>query len=361
MSEDEIIRDTLRAFKGRELDALFEQCNAPSRDLYTRLWNGISEIGVPSLGLPDEHGGLQLGPDACVAIMSELGAGCPALAVGTILHLSAHAMLSASRPSLTIAPAIDKALSSARFTWIGSPLAPEPEIGFALGPDGQRIVLSGKQRCVQPFAEFLVLPALLGDIRKLVVLAADHAGLAYEGRASSHGLRLLPFGELVAEGVHVPAAQVLDWPTHARAQNRADGLLVAVLAGMVREMAQRASAYAIERYQGGKMIHEHDAVRQLVGPMLLAERALRAVALDTLADAQRDGDGGASAFAVKHVRQIGLDAIQVFGGYGYMEDYRVERYLRDANAIETLFVHAAHVEREIAARRFASLISAGAR
>jgi alkylation response protein AidB-like acyl-CoA dehydrogenase len=123
---------------------------------------------------------------------------------------------------------------------------------------------------------------------------------------------------------------------------------------MVRELAERSMCYALDRYQGGKMIHEHDAVQQLVGPMQLAARALQSFAVDTLG-ADRSGDGSASAFAVELVRQCGLDAIQTFGGYGYMEDYRVERYTRDANTLETFWIHAAARQREIARNRFAEM------
>jgi butyryl-CoA dehydrogenase len=112
--------------------------------------------------------------------------------------------------------------------------------------------------------------------------------------------------------------------------------------------------YALERYQGGKMIHEHDAVQELVGPMELGRRVLAPLALATLSR-HSAGDGGAAAFAVELVRAAGLDAIQTFGGAGYMEDYRVERYLRDANTLETAWIHAAARKRAIARARFGQL------
>ena len=79
------------------------------------------------------------------------------------------------------------------------------------------------------------------------------------------------------------------------------------------------------------------------------------IAIDTLRDRTRAGDGGASAFLIEHARQAGLDSVQSFGGYGYMEDYRVERYLRDANTLETFFIHASATTRRIAATSFAEL------
>ena len=357
MSDDQIIRDTLRAYRGKALDGAFDDSNRPSHELYERLWQGLAEVGGTALELPEDLG-FPLGAEGAAAVLGELGAGNPALGIGLLLHLSAHALLRPSLAKLAAPTLLGSAVSDARFALIGSPLRPAADSGFALRFEAGRLALSGRARCVQPFADYLVVPAALDAGRKLAVLRADADGLGFESGVSSHGLRLLPVGELWADGAAVPVEQVLDLPTDGRAVRRSDGLLVALLAGMVRELSERASGYAIERYQGGKMIHEHDAVRQMIGPMLLAERVLRALALDLLGDAQAGGDGGGSAFAVKQVRALALDGIQVFGGYGYMEDYRVERYLRDANTIETMFVHAAAVEREVAATRFASLLDA---
>ncbi len=102
------------------------------------------------------------------------------------------------------------------------------------------------------------------------------------------------------------------------------------------------------------MIHEHDAVQELTGPIELARRMLEVLAIAALSE-ERAGDGGASALAIDLVRQSGLDAIQTYGGYGYMEDYRVERYLRDANTLENSWIHAAARRRAIARARFAEM------
>jgi alkylation response protein AidB-like acyl-CoA dehydrogenase len=348
-----MIRDTIRGFRQKEIEPSWEQCNRPSREHYELLWAGLAELGVPMLGLPEERGGLSLSAEARFTLLCELGAGCPSLGMGVVLHATALALLREAKPNQPSSVAIFEAAESSRFALAGSPFGNQEE-GFELEVNGAR-VLSGRRRIAQPFADWLALCARQGQTRKLVLLRSDADGLAFEGATSAHGLRLLPFGTLEASGVTVPAEQVFDWPEGGQALREADGLVTAMLCGLVREVAERALRYALERYQGGKMIHEHDTIRLMTGPMLLGERALRALALDTLAVQTGHTHGGSSAFAVEVARRAGLDAIQVFGGYGYMEDYRVERYLRDANTIETYWVHASAVQRELAAARFAAL------
>ena len=352
MAGDEtIIRDTIRSFRSHEVEALWGELDRPARHAYDQLWHGLHELGLTLLELPEHAGGQRIGPSATFEVVSELAAGCPALAVGLALHLSALATLFEACPDRELTAELAEALPSCRFVLLGAVLEPSPQTGFELRSNGA-LVLAGSGRVAQPYADWLALPALQGESLKLVLVRADAEGVHFEGLPSSHGLRLLPFGQLTFDGVTLAPEQVFEWPAGGRARNLADGLFASLLAGITRELGERAMRYALERYQGGKMIHEHDAVRLLVAPIVLATRALRALALDTLSDAQRAGDGGASAFGVELARRSGLDAIQTFGGYGYMEDYRVERYLRDANTIETFWVHAAAVQRRIAAQCF---------
>jgi len=111
--------------------------------------------------------------------------------------------------------------------------------------------------------------------------------------------------------------------------------LCAIGVGNARGALATASAYAEQRRQGGRRIMEHPAVQLLLGG---AEARVR-VASAALKSAQRqdlcDLDDLRSAAMLK-VRvledcfQAVNDSLQVLGGYGYMEDYRLEKRLRDA-------------------------------
>jgi alkylation response protein AidB-like acyl-CoA dehydrogenase len=358
MSRDdtEILRETLQAFRKRRVEAQWEKLNAPDAERYRDLWEGLHAMGVTVFSLPEGAGGVALDSRSRFEILSALGGAVPALAFGLVSHLTALSLLGQVADGRLPDP-FDRLAAQERFALAGSPLDAVPETAFRIVANGT-VSLSGSQRVALPYPEWIVVPARedgrAGSGLRLCVVKADATGVRFSGKPSSHGLRLVPFGELTLDHVVVRSDHVFDWPTSGRAAHEADGLVAALLTGMTGELAERAMRYALERYQGGKMIHEHDAVQQLTGPIELARRSLQAVALAALGE-ERAGDGGASAFAIDFVRRSGLDAIQTFGGYGYMEDFRVERYLRDANTLETCWIHAASRQRDIARNRFAEM------
>lgn len=349
-ADDTMIRETLRAFRKKEIEPAWEALNTDDRTRYLRLWASLSELGVAAAfdGSLDPAFGFE--------IASELGAACPALGAALISQVIASALLAEAAGSALGALALG---ADARIALVGSPLDREPVPSFSLASHGAQLRLTGSQRVMWAYPDALVLAASEGAALRLCFVRAKAANLRFSPVPSSHGLSLLPFGTLTLEGVEITRDAVWSWPTGGQSVALADGLLTALLSGLTDELAARAMAYALERYQGGKMIHEHDAVQQLVGPIELSRRVLRALAIEALESAVRKeaGDGGASAFAIDLARKSGLDAIQVFGGYGYMQDYRVERYLRDANTLETFWIHADARRRAIAQARFARMVS----
>jgi butyryl-CoA dehydrogenase len=355
MSLEQTLTSTLGSFRARRIEPEWERLDRPEGARFGALWGGLRELGITTLGLPESRSGVELDPASRFAIVSRLGAVLPSLAFALVAHATALALLDEATGSAWPAP-LDALLDGAPLALAGSPLDAEPHGSFELVCNGKAI-LSGSKRVALAHADRILIPALEGPRPRLCVVGLDAPRVRFVERPSSHGLRLLRFGELTIDGAEVAAHAVLPWPESGFAAHEADGLVTSLLTGMAEELAQRAAAYAVVRRQGGKVIHEHDAVQQLVGPIEFAARPLRALALDALSRRAR-GDGGASAFAVQIVRSAALDAIQTLGGYGYMEDYRVERYLRDANTIETFWVHAASRQRAIARARFARTIDA---
>ena len=116
--------------------------------------------------------------------------------------------------------------------------------------------------------------------------------------------------------------------------------LGAISIGNASGALKAARQYAAERRQGGKLIAEHDAIRHLIG----ASAARVAGAAAHLASASRktgSADKQLAAAAAAKLRigaeteQAVTDCLQVFGGVGYMEEYRMEKRLRDAMTLMT--------------------------
>jgi alkylation response protein AidB-like acyl-CoA dehydrogenase len=120
--------------------------------------------------------------------------------------------------------------------------------------------------------------------------------------------------------------------------------LAALAVGNARGALREGRRYAEERFQGGAQIEDHSAVQLLLGDS--ATRVAAAAAWLREA-ATRDGEDSASlwrAFAAKlrccvACGQAVTDSLQVLGGYGYMEEYRLEKRLRDAMTLEAMVVN----------------------
>lgn len=343
------VRDMLAQFRRRHVEPAWAQLNGIDHLRFSTLWRALHDTGLTAAALPETHGGLPGNAPVLHVSMQQLGAACPALACAWLSHLTAqHALLESNAGAWP-----HNFDANTAFALLASPLDAQPHTGFTIERRNGVWQLRGTQRAMLPNNATVVLPARSAEGLHLCVVNPETAGIAFTATPSSHGLCLLPFGELRASNVLLNDTHVFEWPASGHTANLADGLVTALAGGMLDELALRASDYARERIQAGKPIIEHHAVQHLLGSLELARTPVHALARATLVQS-RSGDGCASAFAITQLRRAALDAIQVFGGYGYMEDYRVERYLRDANTLETFWVHAAQRERDLVITRSAA-------
>ena len=125
--------------------------------------------------------------------------------------------------------------------------------------------------------------------------------------------------------------------------------------GIAQGALEAAVAYARERHQFGKPIAAHQAVAILLADMETDVQAARAL----IGHAAREYDAGAAGivklsaatklFATDMVNRVTNHAVQVLGGYGYIEDFPVERMLRDAR-IFSIFEGTNQIQRIVIAR-----------
>ncbi len=195
-----------------------------------------------------------------------------------------------------------------------------------------------------------------------VLLAAANGGWArVHLPVDATGLRVTPAGPrtglAAVEVVHLECAAAPLPPAAHLGEAAPDRLLAvwalglaAVAVGTLRGALQAATAYAGERHQGGALIEHHPAVRDL-----LAGGAARLhLATAALQDAGATSTPNLpTALALKRRltedARVGVsDALQVLGGYGYMEEYRLEKRLRDALTLESLWPDPAACDRLLA-------------
>ena len=174
------------------------------------------------------------------------------------------------------------------------------------------------------------------------------------------GQRASDTAPLVLEDVKIPAAQVLAPPGQGFKlametfnQTRPD--IGAIAVGVMRRCLDESVAYAKERKTFGVPIAQHQLIQAM-----LAEMKIRIEATSLLVrKAAWSRDKGlrdpmtsscAKAFGADAAMASAIDAVQVFGGYGYVKDYPVEKLMRDAKILQ-IYEGTAQVQRLVIAKQ----------
>ena len=336
-------------------------------------WKRCAEFGVLGMPVPKEYGGLGLTLSDVIAAMEGLGYG--GKDAGLLFSLNAHLWTG------TI-PILRYGTDEQKRRWLpglcdGSVIvangASEPEAGsdvFGLRTRATRrgdvYVLEGTKTFVTnaPVADLIVsyatIDAALGPLGITGFLVERKAkGVTVAKSLEKMGLRTSPMAEVVFEGVEVPVASRLGREGRGVevfecSMEWERGCILASCLGVMRRQLERCVEHARTRRQFGKPIGKHQSVANRIVDMKLRLDTCRPLVhrIGALKDAGKDATMEA-ALAKLHVSESfvknGLDAVQVFGGYGYMAEYELERELRDAVG-STLYSGTTEIQRNIVAR-----------
>jgi butyryl-CoA dehydrogenase len=158
------------------------------------------------------------------------------------------------------------------------------------------------------------------------------------------GLRASDTAEFVFEGCRVPAANRLEaeGAGFKVAMQSLDGGRIGIAAqalGIARAALEASVAYAKERRTFGVPIGQHQMIQWMLADMATAVEAARlliwrAAWLRDRNKPYRAAAAMAKLFASEVAMRVTTDAIQVHGGYGYIKEYPVERFFRDAKVTQ---------------------------
>ncbi len=177
-----------------------------------------------------------------------------------------------------------------------------------------------------------------------LLVDADTAGVLPQPRERTMGLRSSPVAQIVFEGARVPADRLVGEEGRgfeiAMSALDAGRLGIAACAvGLAQAALDHATRYAREREQFGTPIISLQGLAFLLADMATQVSAARALTLAAarLADAGRPFRAEAAKaklFASDAAMRVTTDAVQVLGAYGYVSDHPVERYMREAKALQ---------------------------
>jgi len=192
------------------------------------------------------------------------------------------------------------------------------------------------------------------------IVHRDAKGLSVGKHEDKLGQRASDTAQVMLDGVHVPAAQVLAAPGHGFKvametfnQTRPD--IGAIAVGIMRRCLDESVAYAKERKTFGTAIANHQLVQAMLAEMAIRMHATRLLvhkAAWALDKGVRDPltSSLAKAFGADAAMQSATDAVQIFGGNGYVKEYPVEKLMRDAKILQ-IYEGTAQIQRLVIAKQ----------
>ncbi len=323
--ELDLLRETSRSFADEQLRGR-EREHETKRQIHGAVRRVLDEIGLAHVELPEALGGADLGPMARAIVLEELGA-CDAGAA-----LALDPLGPALYPLLELA-------GEASLRELAEPL---------LSQSGARAALAWRPDLTLPTegeVVSLTLPWYPADrVDLLLVLGPAGAFAVREGIETSalRGSGLRAAGAVAVELRRAPVAAAWQNPEGAqRALARARLYLAALLTGVMRDAADFSRQYAMERVAFGRPIAHHQALAFLIVDMASAVEAVRALVLEAAwrLESGRDASEPAASAFVEAIEQslfVTSNGVQILGGHGFMQDYPVEKRMREARALGLL-------------------------
>ncbi len=317
--EYRILRGTAADYAARVLAPVAEELDSPSGPPYLDSMNKAAELGVLRAFVAEESGGGGLDDYAFCIALEEMAVESAGAATALLIHNAALAPAIAASGQAGLEAVFDAAFPMG----LGYP----GQVSLAGGKVSGQIPLAFNA----PAASMLTVLARAADGIAVAMVEPKAEGVTITPNAHQMGLRAARAG-----GIHL--ASVTPVAVISADDEMVEGLermlhlgFAAVSTGIARKAFTTAYAYASERYQGGDIIVRHQALRLMLAEMVAGVEMSRAMIKSAC-----EADGLAAALtcrieATDRALRSATDGVQVHGGYGYMEDYGMERLMRDAS------------------------------
>ncbi|WP_278386096.1 acyl-CoA dehydrogenase family protein [Stutzerimonas kunmingensis] len=375
LSEDQrMIRDMARDFARREI-APHAQAWEKAGWIDDALVAQMGELGLLGMVVPEEWGGSYIDYVAYALAVEEISAGDGATGALMSIH-----------NSVGCGPVLNYGSQAQKDEWlaelasgraIGCFALTEPQAGSeahnlrtrAELVNGQWVLNGSKQFCSNAKRAKLAIVFAVTDPElgkkglSAFLVPTDTPGFAVERSEHKMGIRASDTCAVSLSDCRIPETNLLG--------ERGKGLAIALsnleggrigigaqAVGIARAAFEAALLYARERVQFGKPIAEHQSIANMLADMqtqlnaarllILHAARLKSAGLPCLSEASQ-----AKLFASEMAEKVCSQAVQIHGGYGYLEDYPVERYYRDAR-ITQIYEGSSEIQRLLIARELAN-------
>ena len=356
-------------FAHQELDC--ELIDLDSREAFNwEGWKKCGQFGIQGLPIPQEYGGMGLDILTTIYALEALGLGSKDN--GLIFAINAH-LWACMLPILTFGNEKQKQKylpQLCRGELIGGHAITEPEAGSDVyniktvaEKQGDKYILNGVKNWVTngPIANIHIVfatvdPAKAKSAVTGFIVEENFPGCILKRKISKMGLRTTQLGELALENCSVPAENLLGKEggglalfTHSMEWER--GFILSSAVGTMERLLKSCVNYAKKRKQFGQPIGKFQLVSTKLVDMKLRLETSRAL-LYKVGWLKKMGKSILMEAAMTKLYiseswvQSCLDAIQIYGGYGYLTELEIERELRDALGSK-LYSGTSEIQRQI--------------
>jgi alkylation response protein AidB-like acyl-CoA dehydrogenase len=193
------------------------------------------------------------------------------------------------------------------------------------------------------------------------VVHKDDPGFSVGAKERKLGIKGSPTCEIYFEDCRIPAERIIGEPgtgfkTALRTLDHTRLAIGAQALGIAQGALDQAVAYVKQRHQFGRAIAEFQGIQFMLADMAMRVEASRQLVYAAAARAERDEpnlsftSSAAKVFASDTAMSVTTDAVQLFGGYGFTQDFPVERMMRDAK-ITQIYEGTNQINRMVMARR----------
>ena len=319
------------------------------------LIKGMWEQGLLNLEFPTALGGAGLSCHDHTLVLEELNYGCLGISTSAVANsLAALPLLLADNEAL-------------RSKYLGGLVenhgyaayaCSEPDAGSDVAgmstrfvKKGDKYVLNGRKRWITnaDVADWYTVFARESGSSghhgiAIFVIEAGTPGLRWESLIHKLGQRASHTADVVFEDVEIPAADMLAGPEYGfklamATFDRSRPWIAAGASGVIRRARDEALRYATERKAFGEAIVNHQMVAAMLADMEISYLATRLLCLHAASEVDRGNLRGSHSACAKALggdaaMKVTTDAVQIFGGYGYTQDFVVEKLMRDAKLLQ---------------------------
>jgi alkylation response protein AidB-like acyl-CoA dehydrogenase len=347
---DHEIVDGVRQFVQRHIEGR-SQALEESSDYPAHVIAALSEMGLFSMAVPREYGGLQLSVGTYARVMEELAYGWTTLPCFLNSHFSAASILSKhgteeqkakylprmATGEIRVAIALTEPSGGSDLQAIRTTATRVDDSTYRIR-GGKIFITNGERSSV---CLVLARTSAGKDGISIFILEKGLEGFKVGSRARTMGHKHVDVAELIFDDVHVTSAELVGGVEGRGLSQMLDALetgriaMAAAAVGLSRSAVKTALDYSKDRETFGKPISQHQAIQMLLAEMSAKTMAARSLTLEAAKskDAGVRSDmiaGMAKMFAGEVCAAVSLDCIRVLGGSGFVSDFPAERYYREA-------------------------------